>query len=272
MEGFLTYLKLVEFGLLSGVILGISFAFTAPFLILRKNSLFPHALTHVLFFAIILTSAVASKVPALLQYPFTLLVAIGATVFIPILKRFKIYEDTATAIITHLFLGLGLIIAAKTSQYDAKLLSYLFGSIVGLTRQDFQLSIFLLLTTVLLFFKFYPLWLTQTTDDAVPGISFQWAGACFLFLVTFQILIGVKIMGILLVSVLFVFSGAVALRISKTFKRTVLLTGFLNVLGIFGGFLLSVYLDLPFSGGVVLAMLPLLGLIPLKKLFYSRRS
>ena len=247
-------IELIKFGIISGIFLGISFAFTAPFLILRKNSLFPHALTHILFFAILSVSALPLISSELLQYFLIFGIAMLASSSILLFKRLRIYEDTATAIITHFFLALGLIIAAKTSRYDARLLSYLFGSIIGITKIELYQSIFLLAMTLLLFFKFSPLWTTQTTDEAVPGVNFQLANFFYLSLLTFQILTGIKVMGILLVSVFFVFSGAMALKLGKTLKKVILFTGLFNIFGVLGGVLLSVFWDLPFSAAVVVFM------------------
>jgi len=246
--------ELVKYGIISAILLGISLSFTSPFLILRKNSLFPHALTHILFFAIIVVSTFEAKIPDPLVYPVIFIIAMLSASTILLLKYIKFYEDTATAIITHFFLALGLIVAAKTSQYNAKLLSYLFGSVVGLTKKDLYQSVFLLVLTLLLFYKFYPLWVAQTTDESLPGINFKVANFFYLFLLTFQILVGIKIMGILLVSAFFVISGAVALKFSRGFMPTTGITAILNTLAILGGFIFSFLWDLPFSGAVVVFM------------------
>ncbi|HCP09603.1 MAG TPA: hypothetical protein DIT22_02720, partial [Thermodesulfobacterium commune] len=105
-------LELLKYGLLAGVFLGISFAFTSPFLVLKRNSLFPHALTHILFLAIILISIISEYFPniftyPLLEYPIMGLVTLFCTSLVFVLKRtFRLYEDTATSIIASLALGI----------------------------------------------------------------------------------------------------------------------------------------------------------------------
>jgi len=254
-EELLFSLQLVKFGVLAGILLGISLSLTSPFLILKKNALFPHALTHVLFFAIIFTTAFSNYLSSYLEYPVIICLTLFSVLGILILnKYFKLYEDTATSIITHLALGLALIVAAKTNLYDARLLSYLFGSLVTVSQKDFYESIIVLLLSFAFFYKFYPLWTAQITDKEIPGINFKWANSFYLVIITLQIIIGIKLMGILLISAFFVFSGSCALKLASNFKLAIIYTAFLNILGILGGTLISVFWDLPFSGSVVVFM------------------
>jgi len=248
-------INLIKWGILSGIILGISISFTAPFLILKRNALFPHALTHIYFLAVILTSIISDKIPSFLSFPFISVFTLFFASLIWVLKKqTKFYEDTSTSIVAHLALGLALIIAAKTYQYDAKILSYLFGSLIGISSKEFYESFIVFILTLFLFSKYYPLWIAQLTDKELPGIDFKFANFFFLILITLQIIVGVKLMGILLVSVLFVFSTSSVLKFTKNFKFLILFTALLNILGIIGGILISILWDIPFSGAVVIFM------------------
>ncbi len=255
MEFFLDSISLIKWGLLSGILLGISISFTSPFLILKKNAFFPHALTHIYFLAVILTSLILYKLPLFLSFPFIVVFTLLFTSLIWILRRYtKFYEDTATSIIAHLALGLALIVAAKTYQYDARILSYLFGSLIGITYKDFCESLIVFFFTLFLFYRFYPLWIAQITDKELPGLDFKLANFSFLILITLQIIIGVKLMGVLLVSVLFIFSTTFVLQFIKSFKFLIILVSFLNIIGILGGAVISIFFDIPFSGAVVIFM------------------
>ena len=255
MEFFLDSINLIKWGLLSGILLGVSISFTSPFLILKRNALFPHALTHIYFLAVIITSLILNNLPFFLSFPFIVIFTLFFTSLIWILKKYtKFYEDTATSIIAHLALGLALIVATKTYQYDARILSYLFGSLLGITYKDFFESLIVFLFTLFLFYRFYPLWMAQITDKELPGLNFKLANFSFLILITLQIIIGVKLMGILLVSVLFVFSTTFVLQFIKSFKFLIIVICFLNIIGILGGALISIFFDIPFSGAVVIFM------------------
>jgi zinc transport system permease protein len=252
-------MELLKWGILSGIFLAFSIGFTSPFLILRRNALFPHALTHVLFLAIILLSIIPKGIPRIMEYPFLVGVTLVSASGMWFLRKvFGFYEDTATSIITHTALAIALIIAAKSSQYDARLLSYLFGSIIGVTRQDFYESLVIFLLTLGFYAKFKPFWITQITDEEVPGIDFKWANFFFLIIVTLQILIGIKLMGILLVSVLFVFSGSIGLKLFSGVDKVILSVAILNSIAILGGAIFSIFWDFPFSGSTIIFMLPYL--------------
>jgi zinc transport system permease protein len=253
-------LGLLKYGLLAGVFLGISFAFTSPFLVLKRNSLFPHALTHILFLAIILISIISEYFPdiftyPLLEYPIMGLVTLFCTSLVFVLKRtFRLYEDTATSIIASLALGIALILITKTSQYDTRLLSYLFGSLMTVTSKDMFNSLWIACLTLLVFYKYYPLWITQTTDHEIPGVNFKWANFWFLTILTLQVFISIKLMGVLLVSSLFVFTSVLGLKTGNNVKQTIFLTALTNLFSILSGTIVSLVWDIPFSSAVVLCM------------------
>lgn len=253
-------LELLKYGLLAGIFLGISFAFTSPFLVLKRNSLFPHALTHVLFLAIILISIISEYFPniftyPLLEYPIMGLVTLFCTSLVFVLKRtFRLYEDTATSIIASLALGIALILITKTSQYDTRLLSYLFGSLMTVTSKDMFNSLWIACLTLLVFYKYYPLWITQKTDHEIPGVNFKWANFWFLTILTLQVFISIKLMGVLLVSSLFVFTSVLGLKTGNNVKQTIFLTALTNLFSILSGTIVSLVWDIPFSSAVVLCM------------------
>ncbi|WP_022854570.1 metal ABC transporter permease [Thermodesulfobacterium thermophilum] len=253
-------LGLLKYGLLAGVFLGISFAFTSPFLVLKRNSLFPHALTHILFLAIILISIISEYFPdiftyPLLEYPIMGLVTLFCTSLVFVLKRtFRLYEDTATSIIASLALGIALILITKTSQYDTRLLSYLFGSLMTVTSKDMFNSLWIACLTLLVFYKYYPLWITQKTDHEIPGVNFKWANFWFLTILTLQVFISIKLMGVLLVSSLFVFTSVLGLKTGNNVKQTIFLTALTNLFSILLGTIVSLVWDIPFSSAVVLCM------------------
>ncbi len=248
-------LLLIKWGLFSGIFLAISISFTSPFLILKRDALFPHALTHIYFLAIILASLISKFLPPFLDFPVVVIFTLIITSLIWVLRKYsKFYEDTTTSIISCFAMGLALIIASKTSQYDSRLFSYLFGSLVGITKKDFYESLIVFVFSIFLFYKFYPLWILQTTDKEIPGIDFKTSNLIFLILITLQIVIGVKLMGILLISALFIFSSSLALCIGRTLKSLIPIISLLNILGILGGTIFSIIWDIPFSSAVVIFM------------------
>ncbi|MFN3567674.1 MAG: metal ABC transporter permease [Caldimicrobium sp.] len=255
MENVIFYFSLFKWGLLAGVFFSISTAFTSPYLLLQRNSLFPHALTHILLLSLLILSLIGTYFPIFLHLIILLIITLvlSAGIFL-IIRLTHLFEDTATSLITYLALALALIIAAKSSQYDVALLNYLFGSLIIVDKINVFESLIVFILSFLIYLKYKNLWLAQSIEKEIPGINFRNSGFAFFFLLTIQIIIGVKLMGVLLVSAFFVYSGTLALKLSLSFKEVVPLTAFFNMLSILSGFLLSTFFDLPFSASAILFM------------------
>ncbi|MCS7150752.1 MAG: metal ABC transporter permease [Caldimicrobium sp.] len=255
MESIVTYLDLFKWGLLAGGTFALSSSFTSTFLVLKRNALFPHALTHLLLFSLICLTLLSSYIPNILHFPFLLLITLMISGLIHIFKAFlKLYEDSATSLTTHLFLGLALFLASISSQYDATLLNYLFGSLIMVDKKDAIEGFIVLTITIFIYKKHFPLWLTSCIDREIPGLNFKRSDLSLLLLVTLQILIGVKLMGVLLVSSFYIFGTAFALRISPAFRYAIPTIALLNILALAGGFFLSIFLDIPFSASAIIFM------------------
>lgn len=255
MEHFLEYFELFKWGLLTGVLFSLASSLTSPFVILKRNSLFPHALTHIMLLSFLSVSILGPLIPESFQFPFILITTLFLTFFIHILiKKLRLYEDTATSIVTHLSLGLALLLASKSSQYDATLLNYLFGSLITVEKKETYEGLLVYLISLIICIKFYHIWLTESIEREVPGLDFRISNLSLLVVITLQILIGVKLMGVLLVTSFFVFSPTLALKISPSFSWVVPLTGIFNLLAILGGFSLSLHFDIPFSASAIIFM------------------
>lgn len=253
MESLIFYLSLFKWGLFSGLLFATSSAFVSSYLILQRNSLFPHAITHILFLSLFILSLITAYLPLSLHFPFLVLITlfIGMGIFF-LIRYTQLYDDTATSLITYLSLALALIIASKTSKYDATLLNYLFGSLIVVSKREAFESVIVFLISVILYLKFNNLWLSQTVEREVPGISYKYAQLLLLFLIILQTIVGIKLMGVLLVPAFFVYSGVLALIVSPNFKWVFPLNVFFNILALLIGFLISIFFDLPFSASVIL--------------------
>lgn len=255
MEDLGFYFSLFKWGLLSGIFFSLSCAFTSSYLILQRNSLFPHALTHILLLTLLILSLLSPFINPFLNFPLIIVLTLFLSLLIFFLIKFTpLFEDSATSIVTYLSLALALVIANKTAQYDITLLNYLFGSLIIVSKIDVLESFMVMIVSVFLYLKYKEYWLTQCVEREVPGINFRISQFSLLILITLQTIIGVKLMGVLLVPAFFVYSGVLALRISPSFKWVFPLNALFNFLAIIFGFFLSILFDLPFSASAILFM------------------
>lgn len=248
-------MALFKWGLLTGVLFSLASSLTSPFIILKRNALFPHALTHIMLLSFLSVAIAGKLVPESLQFLTVLAITLFLTYLIHFLMRkLRLYEDTATSIITHFSLGFALVLASKTNQYDATLLNYLFGSLITVERREFFEGLFVFLVSLIAYARFHCLWLTESVEKEVPGLNFRVSNLSLLLMITLQTLIGVKLMGVLLVTSFFIFSPTLALKLSPSFTWVIPLTCLFNLLAIFGGFFVSVSFDIPFSASAIIFM------------------
>jgi ABC-type Mn2+/Zn2+ transport system permease subunit len=141
MDDFLGFLSLVKWGLLACLFFALSAGLTSPFILLNRNALLPHALTHILLLPLLVISLLFPNLDEFFLIPLTVALTLILSLFIWFLeRRLSIFEDSASAIVIHLSLALALVLAVKGSQYDYRLLSYLFGDILLATEQTFFIS------------------------------------------------------------------------------------------------------------------------------------
>jgi zinc transport system permease protein len=74
------------------------------------------------------------------------------------------------------------------------------------------------------------------------------------------IVLGMKVVGILLVSALVVIPAAAGLQLSSNFKQAIILSSLIAFVSVLLGLFLAFYLDLPASGTIVILSFLLFGL------------
>ncbi len=237
--------------LVAGLALGISAGPVGVFLILRRDSLLPHALTHVAFTGVAL-GLLLSGTPLLLALVVTVLSAFAV---MAIRERAGIYEDTAVGILAGLGLALAVVLASLARSYDVRLLTYLFGNILVVTGEETFLALGLLVFTLLMLRIFGEALLFVSFDEEsarAGGLRVKALKLLLSTLTALLVVIGMRMVGLLLISALMVIPGAAALEVARSFRQCLWLAGLFGGLSVLGGLSASVVLDLPPSGAIVL--------------------
>ncbi|WP_168719067.1 metal ABC transporter permease [Thermosulfurimonas marina] len=237
--------------LLGGLALAVAGALVGLFLIIRRDSLLPHALTHVAFVGVAL-GFLTARWPLLWALGVTVL---AAFVVLEIRERAGIYEDTAVGILAGLGMALALVLASLAGSYDVRLLSYLFGNILALSTSEALLAGGLALLVVgvvafrgeAFFFVAFDEESAATCGLPVRALKF-WLAA----LVAALVVLGMRMVGLLLVSALMVIPGAAALEVARGLRQCYLLSALFGALSVLGGLAAAVLFNLPPSGAIVL--------------------
>ncbi len=237
--------------LVAGVAFGLAAAPTGLFLIIRRDSLLPHALTHVAFTGVALGLLVKGA-PLLLALVVTIL---AAFLVLEIRERATLYEDTAVGILASLGLALAVVMASWARSYDVRLLTYLFGNILVLRDQEVWLSVGLSLGALLILWRWgRPLFYVSFDEESAHTQGLPVKGLKFLLaaLTATLVVLGMKMVGLLLVSALMVIPGAAALEVSRGLRQSLGLSALLGAFSVAGGLVSSALLNLPPSGAIVL--------------------
>ena len=133
--------------------------------------------------------------------------------------------------------------------------SYLFGSILSLSRGDAVLSVILSLAVLALFALLYPRLFAVTFDETfarATGTRADLYNTLLAVLTAVTVVLGMMMMGALLISSLMIFPSVTAMRINKHFRGVVLTAVLISVGCFLLGLLLSLWIDTAVGASVIL--------------------
>ncbi|MCF6462629.1 metal ABC transporter permease [Clostridium sp. Cult1] len=252
-------------------IMGIMIAVIAPtigyFLVLRRQSIIGDTLSHVALSGAAF-GMVTNSYPVYTAILFTIIAALGIE---SLRKKFENYAELSLAIILSAGVGLAsLLISLGNTQ---GILSYLFGSLALITKQDIFLVIglgIIVLITIVLFYQglFY---ISFDEESAyLAGVPIRFINLFFSILVALTVAISMRIVGVLLISSLMILPVATSLLIAKSFKTGLIYSNIFGFVSVITGLTLSFYLDLAPGGTIVLSAILLLLIVIIIESFKNK--
>lgn len=238
--------------LLAGALVAFSTGTLGLFLVLRKMSLIGDGLAHVSFGAVAL-GLLLGFYPFYLSMPITLL---AVFLIFHLAERAKIYGDTAIGIISSVGIAGGVIIASLANGFNVDLFSYLFGSLLAVSKGEvIFLAALALVVAAFLFFSYHSLVSLSFDNDYArsSGVPVRRLNAILLALTALSVGAAVKAVGVLLVSALLILPAASALQIAKSFKGAFIATIAFSLLGVLLGLMAAVLFNLPAGASIVVA-------------------
>jgi zinc transport system permease protein len=250
MEAFFNY-GFFQRALLAGLFVAIACAILGLFLILRRNAMIGHGLAHVTFGGVALGLFLN-----ILPLGAALAVAILASLAILKLKeKAGLHGDTAIGIFSSVGLALGIALASLAGRFNADLLSYLFGDILAIDWIEVGLSTGLAAVVVVVILANYRSLMYLTFDQEAArasGVKTARLELLLAILTSVTVVLGMKVVGILLVTALLVIPAGAGMLQASSFKQAILFSSLVAVLSIVLGLLAAFYFDLPASATVVL--------------------
>lgn len=237
--------------LLAGLAIGISSALLGLFLLLRREAMIGHGLGHIIFGAMALALSLN-----LAPLPVALLMAILASLGINKLKlKAGVHSDTAIAIFSSVGMALGILLVTLVNRYGLDLLSFLFGDILAIDQKEMVLAMILAATVILFVFLYYHqlLFLTFSPEAAKAfGLKTNYLDNLLTWLTAITIVLGMKIVGLLLMTSLLVIPAAASLQMAGSFLSSCWLAVILAILSIVLGLWIALMTNLPASATIVL--------------------
>lgn len=249
----LSYPFLVR-ALLGGMLVSLCASLLGVSLVLKRYSMIGDGLSHVSFGALSVAVAVGWS-PLAVSIP---VVTIAAFFLLRISENSKVRSDAAIAMISASALATGIVVTSLTTGMTTDVSSYMFGSILAMSRQDVILAGVLSVVVLCLFVFCYHKIFAVTFDESfakATGVRVKFYNVLIAVLTAVTVVLGMRMMGAMLISSLIIFPALTAMQTFKSFRGVVVCSGILSVLCFYGGMILSYGLSVPAGASVVLVNL-----------------
>ena len=252
----LTY-SFMHRALISGIAIAILCSAVGLFLVLRRYSLFGDAIAHSSFGGIAL-GLLAGIYPLWTAYGVSI---ISALIITRIKDRFNISGDASIAVLLSSGIAAGLVIIGLSGGFSIDIFSFLFGSILLVSVDETVLILALtgiILIVILLLYR-QILYSTFNEEQAkVSGIPVEKINYLIVFMAGITVVTSIQLVGVLLISALFVIPNVTAIMYGKGFKSTVIISMFFSIFSVVVGIIISYIFDITPSGTIVLLSIGLL--------------
>lgn len=236
--------------LMAAIFISILCPAVGVFLVLKRYSMMGDTLAHASFAGVAI-GLVTGMNPILSAFVFTSLCG----VLIELLRYYyKKYAELILAIVLTLSVGIAITLISS-GKIGANINSFLFGSILTVTREDLLTMLILSIISVFILIFFFNRLLYITFDEEgaqIAGIKVRMINYIFAILVATTISVSIRIMGILVISSMIAIPVASALQLNKGFKATLIYSITFGFIDIIAGLVLSVYIDCAPGGTISL--------------------
>lgn len=236
--------------MLVGVPVALCAALLGVSLVLKRYSMIGDGLSH-FGFGILSIAVALNLAPLAFSIP---LMILAAFVLLRIRESSKIKGDAATAIISTSSLAVGIMTISLSTGINTDVSSYMFGSILAMTKTDVLLSVSLSAAVLVIYIVFYNRIFSVTFDESFAQATGTRTSLYNLLIATataLTIVLGMRMIGTLLISALIIFPTLTAMRVCRRFKSVVICSAAVSVICLLSGLTLSYALATPTGASIV---------------------
>jgi zinc transport system permease protein len=235
----------------SGAVVGVLAPAVGFFLVQRQMSLVGDGLGHVAFagVAVGLLLDVSPVVAGLLA------AVVGAVALEWLRARRRTAGDQALALVFYTGIAAGVVLVSRAGELDVDLFSFLFGSILTVTREDLALVSGVGLAsaaTIALLWRGLTGAALDEEGARVAGVPVGTLNVAVAGLAAVTVGISMRVVGILLIAALMVLPVIAAARVAWSLRSTVLIASAIGLASALLGLTAAYYGDLPPGGTIVL--------------------
>lgn len=229
------------------------------FLVLRRFSMIGDTLAHASLAGVTL-GLLSGTNPVIGAFIFT---AVCGALIEFLRKYFKKNADLILSIVLAVCVGVAItIISSGRLRMNAE--SFLFGSILTVTRGDLAIILILsfisVLTLVLLYHRL--VYIAYDEDAAaIAGVRVKIINYVFMILAAAAISLSIRIVGVLVLSSMITLPVAAALQLDRGFKTTLVFSIIFSVVDVVAGLVLSYYIGVAPGGFTALVSVAVLALV-----------
>lgn len=251
---------------IAGFIISILCPFIGLFIVLRRYSMIGDTLSHSSFAGVAIGLVIGTN-PILTAFLFT---SVCALVIECLRTYYKKYAELVMSIVLTLSLGIAIILISS-GKASAKVDSFLFGSILTVTKSDIILIAIVggicLITLLCLYNKLIYVTFDET-GAKTAGINVKLVNYIFTLLIGATISLSIRVLGILVVSSIIVVPVATAMQLKIGFTKTLIFSILFGFLDVMIGLILSYYINSAPGGTIALtSVIMLLLTLTFKKFF-----
>jgi zinc transport system permease protein len=241
----------IPHALISGIAISILCSAVGLFLVLRKFSLFGDALAHSAFGGVAFGLFIGIY-PLWIACGVAILSALGLTT---IRQKFDISSDAIVAILLATGLGAGVILVSMSDDLDLHdIEEFLFGSAIINTQSVIEILGLSGGILAILFFTYKKLLYSTFSEEQAraAGIPVDKMSYLLIAMAGVTVIISMQLVGVLLISALFVLPNVSAMLYARSFKQTMFLSMSFAITATVSGIIISYQFDIAQSGCIVL--------------------
>ena len=245
----------IQRAILVGTLISLCAALLGVSLVLKRYSMIGDGLSHVGFGIMTVCAAFGYATPLYIAIPG---VTICAIILLKIGNERKIKSDSAIALISSTALAIGVAVTSVTTGMNTDVCNFMFGSILAMSKSDVILSVVVSVVVGILFIIYYRKLFAVTFDEEfakASGLKSKRYTSIIAVLTALIIVVGMRMIGVMLISSIIIFPALTSMRVFKAFKKVVISSGCVSVVSFLIGIYLSYLYNISTGATIVLVNL-----------------